>query len=141
MNNHGLSGIETPTQAISNFLKAFPIPVIGGQRPVFSNGKQVGYFKNDDDLCAGKITVTVAGGNAGAPETWTTKDDLWRDVKVTDYCLGRAKRPPWVTDTQVTQYQQQPSGALVLKDSPAKYMPWIIAGGVAAVGLILILRR
>ena len=106
--------LQNPTESIGTFLKAFV-----GQRPVYSLGKQIGYWTggNPAELCAGKIML-YKGAALGDPKIWTTRDDLWREVPVPSFCLSKGIKPGSLTTEETAAIVQKPTGELVI---PGKY--------------------
>jgi hypothetical protein len=96
-----------PTPTVFNWMNDF-VNGFFGQRPIYVNGVEIGYWTAEkSDLCQGKAFIYPEFQdeyNHGfyPPETWVTKDDLWRDVPVSQYCLSKNIAPSWATTSGTT---------------------------------------
>jgi len=125
-----------PSQSVGDFFQGFL-----GRRPVYSNGRKIGYWTNVTEACQG-ILYIEPGAAKTDPNTWYTKDDFWRDVKVTDYCLTKGERPKWVTDEYVKSQNLTPNpGGGFTANTGALDPKLLIIGGAVLVAALLIGRR
>lgn len=132
---------------VGNFALAF-----NNQRPVFFNGKKIGYWQSTDSLCRGSVVLEVPVAQAGDPRSWTTKDDLWRDIPATTLCVAAGFKPVWATDAEIaTAKAIAPAGTSALSlpahmigaalNNTGSVVKWVAIGGVGLVALYLILGR
>lgn len=124
------------------------------ERPVYVGATKIGYWKQDpSSLCKGVIYIENAEAAKADPSTWTTKDDLWRDIPVNQFCVSAGLTPPWMTAAQVAA-TPTPAGAnittgLVTKVDTAlsaalnsgNLIKWGLIGGVGIVALYLVMRE
>ena len=93
--------MTTPTlnDWLGNFANGFL-----GQRPILVDGVKIGYWKQSNNLCGGNAYISneflaPGGGAIYPPSRWVTKDDLWRDITVSAYCLSKGKVPTWAVSS------------------------------------------
>lgn len=107
--------MTTPTVLnwLSDFAKGF-----AGQRPLYVNGVEIGYWTAEgNDLCHGNAFIYPEFLDANKqsiypPSQWITKDDLWRDIPVSQYCVSKNIVPSWaqVNGSTVTLPPSSPGG-------------------------------
>lgn len=126
--------MSSPLQPIADFALGF-----ANQRPIYQDGVKIGYWRNLDELCKGKIFLSVGAQNS-KPEKWVTKNDWWQDVPVTSFCVGKALKPVWVTDAELTQYQVSPP--IIMPPVQSKdFIKYAAIGGLGVAAILLVLRR
>lgn len=136
---------RNPVQWLNNFALGF-----AGQRPVFHNGVQIGYFRNADDLCKGVIQIYPQHKGNTKYSEWTTKDDWWRDIPVNAFCASVGLKPQWLSPSEYTQVQSS-MPAVAAPSNPLtnvaqvigkpNVLPYALAAGAGVVALVLLLRR
>lgn len=142
-----LGDSETFTQALENFTSQF-----AGNKPLFSGGVQIGswapgggYFDVNAQDVMRNVCSGVASLNAGAtaaqsdPASWTTWDDWDQPITVQAYCLAKGVVPSWIDPTVAAGLVQNPDGSIGQPGGIST--PLIVAGGLVAVSLLLLLVR
>jgi len=111
---------------------------VTGRRPIYSNGREIGYSRNLEEVCQGIVNVYDPGEKSD-PRTWYTKDNLFRDIKVTDYCLQTGRVPKWVSAQEVAKLPQKPTGGFIVNQTIDPKL--LIVGGVALAAILLLGNR
>lgn len=137
---------------LGNFAQGFM-----GQRPIFARGAEIGYWTSAGGLCSGQVVLHPQYASIPASE-WTTKDDFWRDVPVSQFCAAAGFRPAWMSDKDLAAAKAAaPPGAASIQaplkaagELPATVADlakgfssgakWAAIGGIAVVALVLILK-
>lgn len=80
----------TPLEIVNTFIKGF------GERPIYYQGRKIGYWKDLSELCQGKFFLYKDWQGPTPPASaLVTKDDFWQDIAVTQYCLNKRITPKW----------------------------------------------
>jgi hypothetical protein len=142
----------TLTSAIGDFALGF-----ANQRPIYANGIKIGYWTPQNNLCGGNAHILNEFVNQATklptidPRLWVTKDDLWRDVPVSEYCIKKGIVPTWASVTaartavtmpngEVREYTRNEVGAYEAQQALKVPLNLALIGGVGIVAL-LFLRR
>jgi hypothetical protein len=137
--------VESPTQFLNTFARGFL-----NERPIYYLGKKIGYWKggNLESVCRNATIMLYKGMEIGDPKMWFTKDDLWRDVPVTDFCMRNGIEPRWLTEEDKANLVQKPTGQLVVpgaygdtSEMPGLSLPLVAGASIAGLGLLLLLLR
>lgn len=130
---------------------------LAGQRPVFARGVEIGYWTDKTALCLGAINIKPQYMHI-PKEEWVTKDDLWRDVPVLQYCAAAGLKPPSISEGEYQRLREQaspltaalqPGGTASNVLAPVAeltgalktYGKFVLAGGLGLAALMLLLRR
>lgn len=131
-----------------------------GERPIYVDGVKIGYWKpSQNNLCGGNAFIYAPYLDANKkpsipPQRWITKDDLWRDVSVSSYCIGKGITPSWAqvtgntvvitTPTGQTQTLTKTDTGAITSENPLSGIGLPVAltiGAGSFLALVLLMRR